>query len=227
MSREKYIQLIRNYKRNSALVRRIGERIRAERQAAGLTQRELAERLRIKQPNLAAIEKGRVSPTIEILEVVCRLRGRSLDWLLFGEKGAGRGVSEVEEPYVPKGRARIRLPVMGRLAAKPGSDVGWEATEPQAWCELPAGAQLIEVEGDALSPVALAGQKVVVVEGSAGDGDLVAVELKDGRQLFRRWWRHGRRAVLLASLRQDGSEPPVVERLDDIRRVWRIIGVIF
>ena len=42
----------------------IGQRIRSAREQVGLTQRELAERLAISQPVVAALEAGRGNPTV-------------------------------------------------------------------------------------------------------------------------------------------------------------------
>ena len=221
------MDLIRHYRRNSPLMCAIGQRIRDERRALGMTQRELAQRLGIKQPNLAAIEKGRVSPTTETLETVCRLRGRSLEWLLFGEESRVPLVSDAEEPYVTRQGAKLRLPVVARVSGKPGSGVVWDDLRPHPWHDLPAGAQLIAVRDDSLRPVASPGQKVLAVEEPARDGDLVALELKDGRRLFKRWWRRDERTVVLAGIRPDEPEAPLIETRRNIRRVWRILGVLF
>ena len=227
MSREKYIALIRSYRRNSALMRRIGERVRGERMAFGLTQREAAERLGIKQPNLAAMEKGRVSPTIEVLEAVCTWRNRSVEWLLFGEEREAALVSEGEETYERGGQRQVRLPVVGTVGAGPRQEVVWEAAQRPGRADLPARAALIEVHGDSLRPVAAAGQKLLVVEAAAQEGDVVVVERQDGSVLVRRWWARGRGRVILESVQKQGEAPPVIEQRKKIRRVWRVLGVLF
>ncbi|UPK76042.1 XRE family transcriptional regulator [Nocardioidaceae bacterium SCSIO 66511] len=54
-----------------------GQQVRAARSAANLTQRELAERSSVRQPNISAIERGLVEPrreTVERLLAACRLR---------------------------------------------------------------------------------------------------------------------------------------------------------
>ena len=48
----------------------IGQRIRSAREQVGLTQRELAERLAISQPVVAALEAGRGNPTVGQLAAV-------------------------------------------------------------------------------------------------------------------------------------------------------------
>jgi HTH-type transcriptional regulator / antitoxin HipB len=48
----------------------LGERIRALREASGISQAELARRIGSTQPSIARLEAGRVSPTLETLERV-------------------------------------------------------------------------------------------------------------------------------------------------------------
>jgi transcriptional regulator with XRE-family HTH domain len=48
----------------------VGRRVRAAREAVGLTQAELARRLEISQPVIAALEAGRGNPTIGQLAAV-------------------------------------------------------------------------------------------------------------------------------------------------------------
>ena len=79
-----------------------------------------------------------------------------------------------------------------------------------------------------MAPVAFDGQHVLGVEATPENGWLVAVELKDGRQLFKRWWwTEGRRKAILGSVRREQIEPPVVVRWSQVRRAWHIIGVLF
>jgi len=47
-----------------------GQRIRAAREQVGITQAELAERMRISQPVVAALEAGRGNPTVGQLAAV-------------------------------------------------------------------------------------------------------------------------------------------------------------
>lgn len=48
----------------------VGQRIRTARREVGLTQRELAERLDVSQPVVAALESGRANPTVGQLAAV-------------------------------------------------------------------------------------------------------------------------------------------------------------
>lgn len=52
----------------------IGQKIKARREQLGMSQRELADKTGMKQPNISAIEHGRM-PTILTLEKICRVLG--------------------------------------------------------------------------------------------------------------------------------------------------------
>lgn len=49
----------------------IGKRIQTQRQAQGITQEKLAERVGISTVYLSKIENGRVYPTLETLSAIC------------------------------------------------------------------------------------------------------------------------------------------------------------
>lgn len=48
----------------------VGQRIRVAREQVGLTQRQLAKRLAVSQPVIAALERGRGNPTVGQLAAV-------------------------------------------------------------------------------------------------------------------------------------------------------------
>lgn len=54
---------------------RLGQRVRAWREAHGLTQRELAERLGWEQPTVARLEGGAVAPTLTTLGLLAERLG--------------------------------------------------------------------------------------------------------------------------------------------------------
>lgn len=60
----------------------IGENIRAARKMAGVTQKELAERLQIHQKDISRWEKGVHVPTVEMLIKICRELNVSADEIL-------------------------------------------------------------------------------------------------------------------------------------------------
>jgi len=60
---------------------RIGDRIKELREAAGLSQRELADKCELKQPNIARIETGRYSTGIDVLSKIADALGVKLDFV--------------------------------------------------------------------------------------------------------------------------------------------------
>ena len=57
----------------------VGERVRAARNRAGMTQWQMAERMGVTQPSIAAIEAGRTNPTLGQLAAIADALGSGLD----------------------------------------------------------------------------------------------------------------------------------------------------
>lgn len=64
----------------------LGKNIRKYRKEAGLTQIELAKRMRVIQPNIARWETDGITPSIETLKKLSKILDVSVDSLLFTEK---------------------------------------------------------------------------------------------------------------------------------------------
>jgi len=75
----------------------VGERIRAARREVGLTQRELAGRLEVSQPVVAALESGRANPTIGQLAAVAEALQMGFD-VEFEVLPATRRAGEIIAP---------------------------------------------------------------------------------------------------------------------------------
>ena len=60
----------------------IGENIRAARKNAGVSQKELAERLQVHQKDISRWENGAHIPTVEMLIKICRELNASADEIL-------------------------------------------------------------------------------------------------------------------------------------------------
>lgn len=67
----------------------VGQRIKAKRKAAGITQKELAEKLGIKYKAIAMWECGRRNPKITTLLKISEALGCSVMYLTFGIEGRG------------------------------------------------------------------------------------------------------------------------------------------
>ena len=60
----------------------IGENIRKARNAAGVSQKELAERLQVYQKDISRWENGERTPTMEVFTKICRELNASADEIL-------------------------------------------------------------------------------------------------------------------------------------------------
>lgn len=115
----------------------MGDRLRAARQARGLSLRSLADRLNVSPSLISQVETGRANPSVSTLYAIVQALGISLDELLFtdawatsaaGSRGSGtrsgtgvnRSSADVELPDEPVQRADARSVI--RLA----SGVTWE-----------------------------------------------------------------------------------------------------
>lgn len=85
----------------------VGERIRARRQALGLTQDELARRAGISKSFLSDVENGKRSVSADNLLDLGQVLGRSLDYLMTGESTGVPGAGPVEERAAAK---EVRIP---------------------------------------------------------------------------------------------------------------------
>lgn len=57
-------------------------RLRKARVAAGLTQKEMAEKLYMSQTNYNQYERGKCEPSLDTLARISKILGCSVDWLL-------------------------------------------------------------------------------------------------------------------------------------------------
>jgi transcriptional regulator with XRE-family HTH domain len=66
------------------LTAELGQKLKMAREKAGLTQREIALALEIKQPTYSQYEAGTRLPSLEIFAQLIKLFGISADFVLFG-----------------------------------------------------------------------------------------------------------------------------------------------
>ena len=65
-----------------------GERLKAIREKAGLTQSQLAERMEVSDNHLSALERDISEPRADMLRKLSVVLGVTTDYLLFGKKDA-------------------------------------------------------------------------------------------------------------------------------------------
>jgi transcriptional regulator with XRE-family HTH domain len=60
----------------------LGQRLRAARKTAGLTQKQAAKRAGVFQASISCYERGKTAPSFEVLRKLARAYGVSCGWLL-------------------------------------------------------------------------------------------------------------------------------------------------
>lgn len=95
-----------------------GDRLTAAREAAGLSQRELAERLGVREKTVAAWENDMAEPRGNRVQMLAGMLGVSLMWLLTGE---GEGVAPPDAGRDTPGRAAELLAELREVRAGIGS----------------------------------------------------------------------------------------------------------
>ncbi|MFI2199699.1 Scr1 family TA system antitoxin-like transcriptional regulator [Streptomyces sp. NPDC020192] len=84
---------------NGDLVRALGKQVKLLRERAGLTQKELGDRLRYSEDLISSVERGRRNPQPELLEAVDELLG-----------AGGLLKATIEDVEKAKAKARVRHP---------------------------------------------------------------------------------------------------------------------
>ena len=84
----------------------LGALLREERRAAGLSQRELAERTKVSDAYLSQVERGRHEPSLRVLTAVTSTLGVSLEGLL-ARAGIIEAGDDDREARVPTTEAAI------------------------------------------------------------------------------------------------------------------------
>jgi transcriptional regulator with XRE-family HTH domain len=106
--------------RRTFLAMRLGEEIRQLREAAGLSQEELAGRIGTKQPGIARLERGSGLPTLDLLDRVATALGMDLH-VGFGRSGRARVARPNKTAAEGSGRTVARVAGTTKVAAKPRS----------------------------------------------------------------------------------------------------------
>ena len=158
----------------------IGPRVRALREARGLSLRDLAQRSAVSAPMLSQVERGETSPTLAVAQKIAAGLELSLSQLLrLDERQRVALVRRPDRRTVRRDGHRVEeltLPLPGERASltmhqlKPGGRTGGPDDRP---IHAPGSRETIVVEGGRLALV-VDGERHVLDEGDAVtfDGDL-------------------------------------------------------
>jgi transcriptional regulator with XRE-family HTH domain len=151
----------------------LGARVKALRQARGLSQVDLARLIGRHQTAIGPYERDEYTPSRQIVMKLAEVLETSPEYLYFGRTPA-----------------RLGMPLVGRIIA--GGLLAAGRTRPEPLLEL-REEQLtaMTVEDDSMAPVLRPGQVALVASQPVRDpthllGRDVLAELRDGRSLLRR-----------------------------------------
>ncbi|MFQ5974103.1 MAG: helix-turn-helix domain-containing protein [Alphaproteobacteria bacterium] len=217
----------------------IGERIRAARNAAGLSQARLAERVGVSQPTVNNWEHGGHNPSRERVTRIAEAVGCTVGWLELGEPGTsairtgplhGQSPAIVEVP--PAGMLPRDVDVYGVAVGGLDGDFSFNGTVIDRVRRPPGLAAArrvfaIYVVGDSMSPRFEHGDLVFIhPDRPARPGDDVVVELhgrgdEPGQCYVKRLVRRTGSKIVLGQFnpRRDDIELPSSR----MRHVYRIL----
>ena len=75
----------------------LGMRIAVLRRSAGMSQQELAQKLKISPSAVGMYEQGRREPSVQILSDMAKLFGVSIDYLVTGKASTSREQEELND----------------------------------------------------------------------------------------------------------------------------------
>lgn len=172
-------------------------RLRECREAAGISQKEVAITLGVRSPSVSNWERGKTYPTHENLVRLANLYGVTVDYL------AGR----TDEPHNSyqrhSGDASFRVPVLGNVAA--GLPI--EAiTNIVDWEELPAAMGspdeffALRIDGDSMEPKFSRGDVAIVrKQDDADSGDIVIALIDGADATCKKLKKYGKNGIALMS----------------------------
>jgi SOS-response transcriptional repressor LexA len=229
-----------------------GDILRAHRGAKKLSQDEVAKRLGLKdQQNVQKWESKKARKRIPPKHYPALVEMLDIPVFEFLEATPEPGFTDalracvaeglVEAGLIREGRppfgyspgssgtpmAATMIPVVGFVAGDPDSDIAWEPMDPPRTTHF-AGCNALEVQGDSMEPVALAGQLVVYdPRVDVHDGDLAIIKLKSGETLFKRvFWDEDDRGLLNCQSIKPTLRPRNI-RETKIDELHKVVGVKF
>lgn len=98
-----------------------GDRVTGAREATGMTQRELADRLGVKLRTVTAWEDDMADPRANKLQMMAGMLGVSIRWLLTGEGDGPEGPAADAPGMAPAGAAKPVLAEMRQIRVEIGT----------------------------------------------------------------------------------------------------------
>jgi repressor LexA len=202
----------------------IGERIKSLRKSKGIFQKDLAEKLEVRQSTVAMWETNKREPDAETIAKIADALGVTTDMLLR-ENGVSVTLSESNAQLLPSEYIRM-IPCFESVSAGFGTDAQNRIIEliPLYIVNEQEAAETIciTVRGDSMHPRIEDGDIVQVhKQDTAETGDIVVI--LDGDEAFVKRFIHGKNGVILESF--NPAYPPMKFTKEESNRL-RIVGVV-
>ena len=202
----------------------VGERIKAARQAKGLTQKEFSASLGIVQGFLSGIETGRKTPSETLLIALCHYYRINEEWLFTGAGDMFR------EPEVTgEGSLANRTPLFRKIPEGFPEEINEADIKDDVLLpNVPAGCYATIAYGDFMSPTIRDGDLVIFSPG--GDfknGDIVLVNNRWGDAILRKFRLKGTEVFLVSDnpVYSPFQPDPATKMIGRVLEVWRKIKV--
>lgn len=85
-----------------------GEWLKQQRQARGLTLRELADQLGVKHPYVSQIENGMAMPSEELARKIAAIFGADEEEVVFRAREVGKTIREIQQKFPKQATAYFR-----------------------------------------------------------------------------------------------------------------------
>ena len=189
----------------------LAENIRAARQARGMTQQELADRLDLTPNAVTMWESGRSKPRTAMMPLLAEILGTTTGELLGEDAGL---------------RSGVRMPLYGWThAGEPMEEIAGDdyAYVPPVVAQNHPRGFLLRVRGGCMDRVIPDGSLVCVdPDAEPSTGRVVVVEPTEGESVMRRIYR-GSSHVMLVADSWSGEHEDIVLREGDSNR---LLGVV-
>jgi len=194
----------------------IGERIKQIRKTKGIRQKELANKLNLRQSVVSSWERKVSEPNPENRKKLCEVLKIS-EAELFG----GLKTIEIQD---------TQIPIVSRVGATDEKGhAGYLPLNPPYETINFKNCKAVIVESNSMAPIAYKGQKIIYCENMPiQNGDLVFVKLKDGDQLFKRYHKEKKNKVIsFLSINIADAYEPIVVKDEEIEFIHKVVGIKF
>lgn len=191
-------------------VEKIAEIIKKARKDAGLTQKQVADKLGITYQAISNYERGKNRIEISVLTELCSIYGLSVTKVLQDEDLSSASTVEPLGEYRPS----HRIPILGRVAA--GAPMyAEENIEGYTYSELNGGAEYfaLRVKGDSMTAARIADGDLIICRAQdiVENGQIAVVLVDDQEATVKIYRREGDLVTLLPQSYNPAHKPQIYD----------------